>query len=72
MGNPEVFLFGACSAVLKYFTHYMGEGQRPRSAKQVGTVKAITLYPGKSMSGIGLQECECTFAGLTAQGVRDR
>jgi hypothetical protein len=72
MATAELLVFGAVSVGVKYLLHYMSGHQRPPSAKLVGKVRAVTLYPFKSLSGISLQQCPATFAGLEINGVRDR
>ena len=68
----ELLVFGTVTAGVKYLLHYMSGHKRPPTARHVGRVKAINLYPCKSMAGISLEECQCASEGLIAQGVRDR
>ena len=69
----ELLLFGSVTAGVAYLLHrYMSRNKRPPSARLVGRVKAINLYPCKSMAGISLEECQCASEGLIVHGVRDR
>ena len=69
----SLVVFGVVSGCVKYLLHYVNGKKRPASAKLVGRVKAINLYPFKSMAAVSVPECLCTFAGLELpDGTRDR
>ena len=70
--SKQLLAFAAFSTAVKYLLHCMAGTQRPSNARKVGEVRAINLYPAKSMAGISLQQCQCTYAGLEEQGIRDR
>ncbi|XP_064624054.1 mitochondrial amidoxime reducing component 2-like [Lineus longissimus] len=55
-----------------FLTFYFLHKKRPRHLEYVGTVKELYLHPLKSCRGVTLQEAECTWLGLRADGVYDR
>ena len=49
---------------------WMRGSQPPPSARLVGHVTAVKLYPVKSLGGMALSEAECTTSGLKAAGLQ--
>lgn len=72
MDSMLTFLSASC--VVKFLVAYVNQGKRPASARQVGVVAKIQVYPVKAMRSIDSEVAECTRAGpkILGQPVYDR
>ena len=69
-----VLSFLAVGSAVKLFFAYINKDKRPKNLVCVGKIAKLTVYPVKSMSGVSLDNVECTQKGLkfTGEPVFDR
>ena len=70
-GSPnDVLIYLAVSVGFKVVFCWIRGAQPPSSARCVGHVTAVKLYPVKSIGGIALDKAECTQTGLKFPGLQ--
>ena len=73
LDDHQVLFVGlGLAAAAKYYMLYSIQHKVPKTAKKVGKVSRITLFPLKSATGVELDEALCTFNGLQHGNVKDR
>jgi len=66
----DIIIYLAASVGFKIAVCWVRGSQPPSSARCVGHVTAVKLYPVKSLGGIALDEAECTQIGLKYPGLQ--
>ena len=66
----DVVVYLAASVGFKMVVCWLRGSAPPTSARCVGHVTAVKLYPVKSLGGLALSAAECTRVGLKAPGLR--
>jgi len=66
----DVVVYLAAAIGFKVAVCWIRGSQPPPTARFVGHVTAVKLYPVKSVGGIALKEAECTETGLKAAGLQ--
>lgn len=66
----DVIVYLAASVGFKIAVCWVRGSQPPSSARCVGHVTAVKLYPVKSLGGIALDEAQCTQIGLKYPGLQ--
>ena len=62
--STKVLAYLGVSAAVKLGGTILTYGQKPNNLERVGHISKVTLFPGKSMRGIDLDNGTCTKIGL--------